>query len=856
MKRAVFCMGMTAALLLSAIGAPAAGPAEQEPGTEYPLLTLEAGMQLVAETQALQLYVDGETAEFMVMRVEDGAKWYSNPPDREEAAQGESLDRLGSLLRVEYLNGNGELLSMDSRKFAVESGGFALRKLDGGVRFEFDLQKTAVTREMLPQIVEKERFETKILSGLEETDAKALTKRYRLFRQGESSEGYTWEQILEKYPSVAHGDRYILSESTPSFDLPKLYQIIFDKTSYTQEDMEKDNRDNGIDAAVSEREGFHIPLEIRLDGDRLTVRIPCGEITSARDFPPVNLYVLENFGAAGGTDEGYMLLPDGSGALMELSQSTQLTSAVRVGIYGPDGAISSTQLLQDTQQAVLPVFGLKRAQGGFVSLITQGDAHAFVTAQTAGSGMPYNRISAGFTVTPYDSMVVQGSKEKIVTYRMQEEPYAGDIGIEYTFLAAEAAYYSAQAQAVRTRLLESGALGTAAAEEPALFVDLIGAVKNQKSVLGIPVTALEELTTFEEAGNIVSQLGKRGVERPVIRYTGWRDGGLKPSSLKTLRVNGCLGGKSGLTGLLDTIRTQHAALYLDAPVQTIYGSGLRFNKWSSAVRYTYQEIAHQYPAQIARNSPDKESSPWQLLSPLEISPYVETYLSKLSRLADAGDAGISLPDMGYMLNSDFHRNKSVDRQTALELQRQTLETAASARRVAVEKGNLYALAHASYVVDLPLRSSGYCNTARSVPFTALVLHGSVNYTGAAVNLSGDPRRTMLQAVECGASLRYCWAAADNTELLRLESEELDGLYSLSYGDWLEEAAAFFRRMEEALSGVGSAYMISHRYLAPDVTETTYANGVQVLVNYGRQAYELEDMVVPAEDFAVRKEERP
>ena len=150
-------------------------------------------MQLVAETQALQLYVDGETAEFMVMRVEDGAKWYSNPPDREEAAQGESLDRLGSLLRVEYLNGNGELLSMDSRKFAVESGGFALRKLDGGVRFEFDLQKTAVTREMLPQIVEKERFETKILSGLEETDAKALTKRYRLFRQGESSEGYTWE---------------------------------------------------------------------------------------------------------------------------------------------------------------------------------------------------------------------------------------------------------------------------------------------------------------------------------------------------------------------------------------------------------------------------------------------------------------------------------------------------------------------------------------------------------------------------------------------------------------------------------------------------------------------------------------
>ena len=193
MKRAVFCMGMTAALLLSAIGAPAAGPAEQEPGTEYPLLTLEAGMQLVAETQALQLYVDGETAEFMVMRVEDGAKWYSNPPDREEAAQGESLDRLGSLLRVEYLNGNGELLSMDSRKFAVESGGFALRKLDGGVRFEFDLQKTAVTREMLPQIVEKERFETKILSGLEETDAKALTKRYRLFRQGESSEGYTWE---------------------------------------------------------------------------------------------------------------------------------------------------------------------------------------------------------------------------------------------------------------------------------------------------------------------------------------------------------------------------------------------------------------------------------------------------------------------------------------------------------------------------------------------------------------------------------------------------------------------------------------------------------------------------------------
>ena len=116
---------------------------------------------------------------------------------------------------------------------------------------------------------------------------------------------------------------------------------IVEGVGYSPLDATQDHIDNNINPTIPNLEIFEISVEYALDGDSLLVTIPVDDIKypikvvdfegEEHTFPIVFVEVLPYFSAAGLNDEGYILVLDGSGALIYLNNGKTWTSTYRPG---------------------------------------------------------------------------------------------------------------------------------------------------------------------------------------------------------------------------------------------------------------------------------------------------------------------------------------------------------------------------------------------------------------------------------------------------------------------------------------------------------------------------------------------
>lgn len=71
----------------------------------------------------------------------------------------------------------------------------------------------------------------------------------------------------------------------------------------------------------------------------------------------------------------------------------------------------------------------------------------------------------------------------------------------------------------------------------------------------------------------------------------------------------------------------------------------------------------------------------------------------------------------------------------------------------VNNGNDYSFAYADDIINAPLTDNDYYIVDETVPFYEMLIHGYIDYSGSAINLSDTYDRSdmVLQLVETGAS---------------------------------------------------------------------------------------------------------
>ncbi len=810
-----------------------------------------SAMKKIGDNDYLELYFDEVDTKIAVRDKRSGALWFSNPVNEEEDLVSSTYYQkiLKSQLYLTYIDKDTKISTMNNYTSSIENGQFEIEYLEDGVKITYFIADEALSIR-LPEAVSVERMEG-FLSLMPEDQQKKVKRNYTLYSV-ESLEADKKDELLDKYPTLKNEDLYILRSGTKDYMREELSSY-FEAIGYTQEDYDLDCQ-NLAEGNVTDDAWFQVPITYQLEMDTLTATVDPKEVQYNSDYYYlVNIDVLRYFGASL-YDDGYMFVPDGSGALINFNNGKTTESSYSASVYGQDATMIYTSWYQSqidaTNTVKMPVYGIKDRDKALFAVIEEGDAYATVKADIGGVLTGYNDVYSSFTYLQYGEASLDDMIGAETYYMYSDKEATRNYKIRYSFLTGEYADYSGMAACYRNYLLDTGVLSETTDEgQLPFYAEYIGAIDKSDTLLGIKYDAIEALTTYSQAEKITGLLQDGGISNLNVIYSGCTKGGLHGDAITAFETESKLenGGES-LSDMQDYMQNIGADLFLTLDFQYVYEDNLLdgYSEIKYAPRYFDNTVIkiNRY-GMASRVSEGTMSS---LISPY----YVKSIANKVSaKLTDQDIAGVNIGSISYELYSDMNKDRYTDRQIAEEENRKAMESLSDEGFKTVgDNANAYAWEYISDLINIPMYSNDYRIIDEEIPFYEMVIHGYISYAGEALNLTDDYDTALLKSIETGAGLNFMWIYESNA---LLKETEFDHLYSVNYENWIEQACADYTRLNDELGYLQCYEIVSHQYVQDSVAKVVYSDGSSVYVNYTDEDVEVDGILVPSRDYKVEKE---
>ena len=462
------------------------------------------GMVLVKKNDSIALYMSEADCSLAVRDISTGETWYSTPQDYESdsIALGDVKKRIRSQLYLKYYTEKSQVRYMDSYTYSIESEQFEITPIEDGVRVTYTVGKNTVSKEMLPTVISKKRYEEIILPKLLENEEakKIIDSRYTLI-QVDTLDANRQKVYKGFYPNIdTSKELLILNTNCPIYAYSDIYEVFTEVVGYTQEDIQTDNAENGIDVEVADLERFIIPVEYTIDGGDFCARIVTGKIEEPETYTLTGINLLEFFGAGGTDDEGYMFVPDGSGAIVNFNNGKIDAPSYNLSVYGEDTSFTRKEGTDyEPASTLIPVFGINRNNKSFIAIIEEGETHASICADISEKTHSYNQVYATFNIRPYDVMTVSTNNGLRYNNKYQGARAQTDCKLRYVFVDGEDMSYVGMANAYKQYLIENGDLVKKDTSTIPFIVELLGQVESKKYYAGIPFTVEDSVTSFDSA---------------------------------------------------------------------------------------------------------------------------------------------------------------------------------------------------------------------------------------------------------------------------------------------------------------------------------------------------------------------
>ncbi len=808
-----------------------------------------AGMEFKLESEDLIFELDKATTQFTVTQKSTGKVWTSCPTGAADdpIADAASKRQLQSTIIIKNSTENELSTIFNTFEHSITNGLYTLEMPDANtVKVNYSIGKVSKKFIIPPSVPEARMMEW--YEKLDRSIQKRIDNAYRKIDINDLLATDDKSELLAKYPDLETTCVYEMRSATKDHVKEKL-EAAFAEVGYTEEEYEKDL---AIYASSSEDDAkvYNLSIVYRLDGDELIVELPFEDMEFDMSRPITELTVLPYFGAGSTEDTGFLFVPEGSGAIINFNNGKTNLSNYYAQLYGWDYGMKRDVVVDETR-AAFPVFGIAHADGSMISIIDEYSTIATIQADVANKKHSYNFAYASYEVVHGSKMDISAKSDTTLIAYEKELP-EGSIKQTYRFL--EGTTYSDMANAYREDLLEkyTGLERNEDANMP-ISVELIGAIDRVKQVLGMPVTLPEVLTNFEDAQTILSDFAENGYENLSLRYVGWMNGGIDHSLPKDIDLTKGMGGKKGLDSLVSLADSVGADLYLTGRVQNAYDSGLTdgFVKSRDVAKYLSREVI-EIPEFSKIWFSDLNESRREHHFLLRPSVCV-TLMDSLASYAGELGVGVGFEDIGYLLSGDYNQKRLTTREAVMDMHAEKLaEIKEAGTPVMITAGNEYALQYADLVTGMNLTGKEYILFDAQVPFYEIAVHGLVDYTGNAVNLSGDALDTVLEAAETGAGLSFTFYSEPSS---LVQGTEFMDYFGANYDGWKEMANEYAKRYEKEMAGLNNKFITEHRILADGVTATVYEDNTVVYVNTTMTEYKDENVTIPARDYKVERSEK-
>ena len=823
----------------------------------------------VLENAYLELSFLPESAEIILHDKAAGTEWRSNPEANAAAFAGAdtvTMQLMLSQFSLQYADVSGVGQTLFSAEHSVERNAFDYALVDGGLEVYYtvgDLERGYMFPAALPE--ERMLF---FLDRMNREDRRKVEASYRLYDINNLREGDNRAALLARYPDLAHGKVYVLRENTQEYMKAEI-EGFFTGALYTRDDYSEDSSHYTMEGGT-EKPAFNITLRYTLDGRSLVLTVPLDRVAYRPAFPVTQLSLLPFMGAGGLDDEGYLLTPDGSGALIYFNNGKQNQTAYSNNVYGWDEAMPRDAVVSDNK-APYPVFGIQKNGAALLCVIAEGAAYATIRADVSGRNCSWNSIYPRFEMIHGAIMEISGRSDRAVYLYENGLPPGENIVLRYTPCAQVG--YVGMAKEYRSWLTKKFpflAGGIPAGNKEGgipIAVEIVGAVNKTRHRLGIPFDLPLKLTSYRETESMIRDFAAMGWKNVNIKLNGWFNRSVDHSVPAKIKLISALGSGRDFESLVSAAAESGYELFPEADflyIRDISPFG-GFSLYRDAARYVNRKRIEKYPYSIVWFG---ERTRWGKISYIARPAGMMAMMDKFSQKAGAlGLKNLAYRSMGGKLSGDYNEKRPVSREKAMKMRQEKLsELTQSGAKILVDSGFAYSAPWASFITGMAVTDQGFGITDVSVPFYQIALHGLVPYTGKAINLAEDYTKHLLKTVECGAGLYFSFMTEETAVLQETKFRQF---YANEYGKWIQDADALYKKFSLDFAGLYNQAIDDHKILAPGVSMTVYEDGTRVIVNSGAGAFyykglngsdsknpdqENRELVIEADDYVVLRRE--
>ena len=633
------------------------------------------------------------------------------------------------------------------------------------------------------------------------------------------------------------------------------------------------NEDNALFGATSSSLPlFKIALDFELTDEGLNVTIPQKSLIDSStitkdhaDYEKFNVpfyitavQLLPNMNALDSSHDGYMIVPDGSGAVINFNNGKNNT--VSAGYYGSDQAYVKGIDSEEGANLMLGMFAYVQLdsgqEGGIMGIVEKGGGQLALTASTVG-----NRNIAYFTATLRSSESVKtGTVADYKSFSKYDKILSpSDINVKYYILDETQTDYSTIAKVYQEYLIKRDNLEFKDnTNETVTDLTFLGTYEKYALFLGIKYKTPDTLTTFEQAAEIITELQDNDVTNIAASYEGWTNEYLEYEVGGSLKVANVLGKTASIRKFYEFCVEAGVPFYPELMVTSTKGFDYLMGASRYATRGVGNDEAIHYSYDLATGRQDKKLSKVYTIAPQYYKDITEQLLDKLNGLditknsSNTDYMGYYLSDLGNQYAGNYRTKRQVYGAESLEYQKESLSAFKEQGNIKLSAPYDYAFKYVTTAIDVPVSSKMYTVYDYSIPFYQLVVSGLFDYTTEQIN--GQTSKTskwyFAKALETGSNFSYLLTAEDPAVLLDTDYTQY---YQAYYKNWKDTIISFSTQMNSL--GIQQCRLTKHEFVDTNLAKVTYThktNGskIELLVNISGTTKTYNGEQIAAYDYKV------
>ena len=590
---------------------------------------------------------------------------------------------------------------------------------------------------------------------------------------------------------------------------------------------------------------FTIPVEYVLEADHFEARVLLDEIKEDGLCYVTEISLLPNFGAANWDANGYVFIPEGSGAISYFNKGLG-TTTYEGRIYGSDLIDNAEQEKEINKEIRMPVFSLVYEDVAIVGIVENGVESSSIIAQTRNEECGYNFVgSRCYLRHLFNKKLFQTDANNVHSFSRasMRDSLLKEYSVRYYTLSKPEISYVDVAKTYQNYLTKEKTLKKQDTT-PVMNIKYYGFIDCKRFFAGIPYTGKMSLTSFTEAQKFTEYLLERQVDSLAISYSGWAGDGLTNDKVQDKATpTGKLGGKKAFNNLLKVLKENNITFSPDVELLRFSSNGNGYSIRKNAARSVFSDQMPLYRYNVATGLPIVENDRLSYL--LKSSSAHTAYLDYLKSFLKLETKSVMLSSLGCDWYTSWDAKAVEAGLQTIDTYCEILKAYSKDNSIVLYDSNAYALPYASRIIGAPVNSGSNDFFSQDVPFYEIVLHGYIPMSSGSLSNDANPELAFLQTVEAGLELYFDGFYEDASVLMETDYKEL---YSKTCDLWADKAIEYYNEYMPLLKQISDSEIIGHKRINPTVVQVIYDNGINVLVNYGEKTANVSGHKVDAKGF--------